>query len=107
MLTVLCSRIDERNIHYCRPRPPPPPAVHQVAFEEGLHTEHERYLAEQYCKGPVFVTDYPAAIKPFYMRQNDDGLTVSCTDLLVPRVVRERPIDRSALCGSAPLQAPS
>ncbi len=37
----------------------------------------------QHCKRPVFVTDYPKAIKPFYMRQNDDGKTVSCFDLLV------------------------
>ncbi len=60
-----------------------------MVWSEGLQTEHERYLAEKHCQGPVFVTDYPATIKPFYMRQNSDGVTVSCTDLLVPRVVRE------------------
>lgn len=54
------------------------------AFGDGLGIEHERYLAEVYHKRPVFVTDYPAAIKPFYMRCNEDGETVACMDLLVP-----------------------
>jgi len=51
-----------------------------------IQTEHERYLAEQVFGGPVFVTDYPAKIKPFYMRQNDDGKTVAAMDLLVPGI---------------------
>ena len=51
-----------------------------------IQTEHERYLAEQVFKGPVFVTDYPVEIKSFYMRQNDDGKTVAAMDLLVPGV---------------------
>jgi len=34
--------------------------------------EHERYLAEEIFRGPVFVTNYPRDIKPFYMRQNAD-----------------------------------
>ncbi len=59
----------------------------QVDYNAGLSTEQERYLAEVYCKGPVFVMNYPSSIKPFYMRQNDDGNTVGCIDLLVPRVV--------------------
>jgi asparaginyl-tRNA synthetase len=58
----------------------------QVNYDNGLSTEQERYLAEVYCKGPVFVMNYPASIKPFYMRQNDDGNTVGCIDMLVPRV---------------------
>ena len=37
-------------------------------------------------KKPVFVTDYPAEIKSFYMKQNPDGKTVAATDLLVPGV---------------------
>jgi asparaginyl-tRNA synthetase len=37
-----------------------------------LQTEHERYLAEEIYKGPVFLTDYPKEIKAFYMRLNDD-----------------------------------
>ena len=51
-----------------------------------LQSEHERWLADSFARGPIFVTDYPAAIKPFYMRQNDDGKTVACFDLLVPHV---------------------
>jgi asparaginyl-tRNA synthetase len=51
-----------------------------------LQSEHERWLAESFARGPIFVTDYPSAMKPFYMRQNDDGKTVACFDLLVPHV---------------------
>lgn len=51
-----------------------------------LQTEHERYLTEEYFKKPVFVTDYPAEIKSFYMKQNPDGKTVAATDLLVPGI---------------------
>jgi asparaginyl-tRNA synthetase len=51
-----------------------------------LQTEHERFLAEEYCKKPVFVTNYPKEIKAFYMRLNDDGKTVAAMDLLVPGV---------------------
>lgn len=51
-----------------------------------LQTEHERYLAEEAFKRPVFVTDYPKEIKAFYMRQNDDGKTVAAMDLLAPGV---------------------
>ncbi len=51
-----------------------------------LQTEHERYLAEEYFKGPVFVTDYPKEIKSFYMRLNDDGKTVAASDLMVPGI---------------------
>ncbi|NLY72387.1 MAG: asparagine--tRNA ligase [Tissierellia bacterium] len=51
-----------------------------------LQTEHERYLAEDYFGKPVFVTDYPAAIKAFYMKKNPDGKTVRAMDLLVPGV---------------------
>ena len=48
--------------------------------------EQERFLAEEVFDGPVFVTDYPSSFKPFYMRMNDDGRTVACTDLLIPGV---------------------
>ena len=55
-----------------------------------LKTEHERYLAEKHVGGPVFVTDYPAALKAFYMRLNDDTepdrTTVAGMDLLVPAI---------------------
>ena len=51
-----------------------------------LQTEHERFLTEQIFRRPVFVTDYPREIKPFYMRQNDDGKTVAAADMLVPGI---------------------
>lgn len=51
-----------------------------------LQSEHERYLAEEHCKKPVILTDYPAKIKAFYMRQNDDGKTVAAMDVLVPKI---------------------
>ena len=51
-----------------------------------IQTEHERYLTEKVFKRPVFVTNYPAAIKAFYMRMNDDNKTVAAVDLLVPGV---------------------
>ncbi|TFK46800.1 asparaginyl-tRNA synthetase [Heliocybe sulcata] len=58
----------------------------QFAPEWGkpLQSEHERWLAEILIGGPVFVTDYPASLKPFYMRANPDGETAACFDLLVP-----------------------
>lgn len=51
-----------------------------------LQTEHERFLAEEHCKCPLFITDYPKEIKSFYMRDNDDGKTVAATDLIVPNI---------------------
>ncbi len=51
-----------------------------------LQTEHERYIAEKVFKKAVFVTNYPKAIKSFYMKQNADGKTVAAVDLLVPGV---------------------
>ena len=49
-----------------------------------LQSEHERYLVEKHFKKPVIVTGYPAAIKAFYMRRNDDGKTVAAMDILAP-----------------------
>ena len=51
-----------------------------------LQTEHERFLSEEIFKKPVIVSDYPKAIKAFYMRVNDDDRTVRAMDVLVPRV---------------------
>lgn len=51
-----------------------------------LQSEHERYLAEQLFKKPVIVTDYPAQIKAFYMRLNDDQKTVRAMDILAPKI---------------------
>jgi asparaginyl-tRNA synthetase len=43
-------------------------------------------LAEEHVKGPVTIFNYPKGIKPFYMRQNDDGKTAAAMDLLVPGI---------------------
>ena len=53
---------------------------------DDLHSEHERWLVEKHIGGPVIVTDYPAEIKAFYMRQNDDGKTVAAMDVLIPGI---------------------
>ena len=58
----------------------------EVEFGTDLATEHERWLAETKFKTCVFVHNYPRTIKSFYMRDNDDGETVDCFDLLVPGV---------------------
>ncbi len=57
-----------------------------VEWGTDLQAEHERYLAEQHVKGPLILFDYPASIKAFYMRMNDDGKTVRAMDVLVPQV---------------------
>ena len=57
-----------------------------VAWGVDLQSEHERYLAEEHCKKPVILTDYPAQIKAFYMRANEDGKTVAAMDVLVPKI---------------------
>ena len=51
-----------------------------------LQTEHERFLTETHFHAPVIVHDYPREIKPFYMRTNEDGRTVTAMDVLVPGV---------------------
>lgn len=60
--------------------------IYPVKWESGLQSEHERYLSEQLFKKPVIVTDYPKAIKSFYMRANEDGKTVAALDVLVPGI---------------------
>ena len=51
-----------------------------------LQSEHERFLTEEHFKSPVTVFNYPREIKPFYMRLNDDGKTVTAMDVLVPGI---------------------
>lgn len=51
-----------------------------------LQSEHERYLVEKHFKSPVIIYDYPADIKAFYMRQNDDNQTVAAMDVLFPGI---------------------
>src|SRR6266704_2978836 len=60
----------------------------EYAVKDGLNlqSEHERYLTEVHFKSPVTVFNYPREIKPFYMRLNDDGKTVTAMDLLVPGI---------------------
>lgn len=59
---------------------------YDVEWGVDLHSEHERYLVEKEFKCPVILTDYPAEIKAFYMRQNDDGKTVAAMDVLFPGI---------------------
>lgn len=51
-----------------------------------LQSEHERYLVEKHFKTPVILFDYPAEIKAFYMRLNEDGKTVRAMDILFPGI---------------------
>lgn len=51
-----------------------------------LQSEHERYLVEKHFGKPVILTDYPKAIKAFYMKQNEDGKTVRAMDVLFPKI---------------------
>ena len=57
-----------------------------VEWGTDLQAEHERYLCEEIFDRPLFVTDYPRDIKPFYMRINDDNATVAAMDLLLPGI---------------------
>jgi len=56
------------------------------AWGVDLQSEHERYLVEKHFKKPVILYNYPAAIKAFYMRQNEDGKTVAAMDVLFPGI---------------------
>jgi asparaginyl-tRNA synthetase len=57
-----------------------------VEWGVDLQSEHERYLTEELFKKPTIVINYPAAIKAFYMRLNDDEKTVAAMDVLVPKI---------------------
>ncbi len=58
----------------------------QVGWGRDLQAEHERYLVEEHFNRPVILTDYPKAIKAFYMKQNDDNNTVRAMDVLFPGI---------------------
>jgi asparaginyl-tRNA synthetase len=60
--------------------------VFPVQWGTDLQAEHERYLCEHVFAQPVFVTNYPKNIKPFYMRINEDNRTVAAMDLLLPGI---------------------
>ena len=57
-----------------------------VEWGVDLQSEHEYYLTEKHVGRPVIVMDYPAEIKAFYMRLNDDSKTVAAMDVLVPGI---------------------
>lgn len=57
-----------------------------VEYGLNLQSEHERWLTEKHFKSPTTVYNYPKEVKPFYMRLNDDGKTVTAMDLLVPGI---------------------
>jgi asparaginyl-tRNA synthetase len=57
-----------------------------ISYGIDLQSEHERFLTDEYFKKPVIVYNFPKAIKPFYMRLNDDGTTVASMDVLVPGI---------------------
>ena len=57
-----------------------------VEYGLNLQSEHERFLTEEYAKSPATVFNYPREIKPFYMRLNEDGKTVTAMDILVPGI---------------------
>jgi asparaginyl-tRNA synthetase len=57
-----------------------------VEWGVDLQSEHERYLTETHVGRPVVVTNYPASIKAFYMRLNDDEQTVAAMDVLAPGI---------------------
>ena len=57
-----------------------------VEWGHDLQSEHERYLTEKHFKKPAIVTDYPASIKAFYMKLNEDEKTVRAMDVLAPGI---------------------
>lgn len=57
-----------------------------VKWGMDLQSEHERFLAEKYVKGPLVLINYPKEIKAFYMRLNDDEKTVAAMDVLAPGI---------------------
>jgi asparaginyl-tRNA synthetase len=57
-----------------------------IDYGLNLQSEHERWLTEKHFRCPVTLFNYPKEIKPFYMRLNDDGKTVTAMDLLVPGI---------------------
>lgn len=59
---------------------------YEVRWGIDMQSEHERYLVEKHFKKPVIVSNYPKAIKAFYMRQNDDERTVAAMDILAPGI---------------------
>src|SRR6201995_5820988 len=59
---------------------------YEVKWGIDMQSEHDRYLVEKHFKKPVIVTGYPAAVKAFYMRRNEDGKPVAAMDILAPGI---------------------
>ncbi|VFP87343.1 asparagine--tRNA ligase [Candidatus Erwinia haradaeae] len=59
---------------------------HSIQWGLDLSSEHERYLTEKYCQSLVVIKNYPKDIKAFYMRLNQDELTVAAMDILAPGI---------------------
>ena len=57
-----------------------------VHWGTDFQSEHERYLVEKHFCKPVILTDFPAKIKAFHMKQNEDGKTVRGMDVLFPKI---------------------
>ena len=57
-----------------------------VSWGMDLASEHERYLVERHFRKPVIMHGYPKDIKAFYMKMNDDDMTVQGTDVLFPQI---------------------
>ena len=51
-----------------------------------IHLLNGSYLADDHYRRPVIIYDYPKAVKPFYVRLNDDGKTVAAFEMVVPKV---------------------
>jgi len=58
----------------------------EIKWGMDLQSEHEKYLCQHFDNSPVFVINYPAEIKAFYMKNNPDHKTVASFDLLFPQV---------------------
>ncbi|CAI9107307.1 OLC1v1006633C2 [Oldenlandia corymbosa var. corymbosa] len=72
----------------------------KVEYGVSLTEEHESYLADVVYEKPVIVYNQPKALKPFNVRLNDDGKTVSSFDVILPKVRSSiRPLDDTTICG--------
>ncbi|XP_012490912.1 asparagine--tRNA ligase, cytoplasmic 2 [Gossypium raimondii] len=58
----------------------------QLQWGVPLTDEHLSYLADDHYRRPVIIYDYPKAVKPFYVRLNDDGKTVAAFEMVVPKI---------------------
>ncbi|XVF21298.1 hypothetical protein REPUB_Repub12eG0078800 [Reevesia pubescens] len=58
----------------------------QLQWGVPLTAEHLSYLADEHYRRPVIIYDYPKAVKPFYVRLNDDGKTVAAFEMVVPKI---------------------